>query len=227
MDFQGELRELLLGEVPLRFWESMAKGAPVLYKEAYSRAYKETAWGEPEAKYMLPHHRRSFFEYLFRTSALTAGLIAVSEPNFAGNCEYTLVRAGRLVFTASHVDGENEVVRPSLFRKQNAIVNRILSNPTLKAENSDEVIFNPPKLYEADEISAIITHGAISNDPSTFGFVRVVFPSADSTKYVANFDMFEIYTISLNRAQAKAQADVVDIAIPKLRKKKKGESDNE
>ena len=225
MSVETELRRLVIRELPLAFWDRMAKGAPRVYKESHTRATKDAGWGESEGRYMLPHFRHSLFEHLFRTSALAAGLMAVSKWNFAGNYEYTVVRAKRLVLMVCHVDGANEVVRPSLFRKESALVNHILSNPTLKSNDPKVVVFDPPKLYAAKEICAYIIHGASKVDPSSYGFVRVVFPEKGSQKYVENYDLFELYTISLSNAQS--QDSDLDIAHPRLRRKKKGESENE
>ena len=70
-DFLGLLTE----ELPYSFLAGLWESRDRIYQEAYDKAYADPTWGEPEARYMLPHFRRSVFEAVFRNSGLDAGLI--------------------------------------------------------------------------------------------------------------------------------------------------------
>jgi len=212
------LIEMLIDDVPLRFVKAVIERTPLVYKEAYSRSYEEPAWDEPEAQYIIGHNRRVVFEKMYRTEAINAGL-AVDVQSNGRNCSYTLVRSGRFILTASHVQNQSEVTKPALFREQFAGINKLLTNPLLPFLELD-----PLQLSRADNVYAIVLHGCESRNPQNVGFMRLAFPSADSEAYVANLCLFELQQKMALRKRAIPQEEkIVDLARPRLKKKKQNE----
>src|SRR5205085_7818130 len=115
-DSNESLRDLLIEDVPLRFTTGLIQKLPVIYKEAFGRAYEDSSWNEPEAHYILGHYRRVLFEPVFRREAAKAGLKVRVELNAANNCHYTLVHTGRFILTESHVRNKSDAPKHAIFR---------------------------------------------------------------------------------------------------------------
>jgi hypothetical protein len=214
------LLSLLAEELPLGFLENIWDAREHICKESYERAYSDTVWGDAEAHYILPHFRRALFEPVFRNSATKNKLIVAIERNLAKNYEYTLVRAGQLVLTASHVKTGGKLPRPALFRAHYASVNHVLSNPRLP------FLEGPPKeLYKRGEKYALILHGEDSRDASSFGFLRFAFPSTDLKQWLGNYDFLDV--LSLVKAQGRQEQDVRDQAHPRIKRKKQEEGEEQ
>jgi hypothetical protein len=207
------LTEMLIDEVPVGFVSGLVERTPLVYGEAYSRSYEEPTWDEPEAYYILGHNRRVIFERMFRDEAIKAGLTVDVRDN-GRNCRYTLVRAGRFILTASHVQGETDIIKRAIFRKQHASVNRLLLNPLLPMPELD-----PARLSDASSIYVLLLHGEEHKNPKQLGFMRAAFPSADSESYVENLCLFKLHQEMLVRSRAiPAEEPIIDIAQPRLKR---------
>lgn len=213
----SDLFKLVLDQVPSDFVRRVVEVLPNLYHEAYQRSFHDPALEAPEARYILPHQRRVLFERQFRRIASDCGLPTVILPHAGRNCGYTLVRAGQFVLTASAVRGENELVRPAVSRRQHATVNRFMRSPTFS-------FFNPPSIYEANEIYGILLHGPDAGDQKLPGFACLGFSSADTRQWIENFPLQRVMLAQAGQISIATQLEEQeDKAVPVLKKTKKGQ----
>lgn len=217
---EDSLRQICLQEIPLSFYKGLAEGSDSVYKEADAMAFRTPSWSKSQGNYIAPHLRLILFESLLETTAKAAGLVAVPTENVSKNYKYTLVRANRLVLTASSVEGRNELPRESVFRNQLCEANAFLNSPYIP--NLYEAS-HPTSLYARQEIYGIILHGKSYvktdndewiTDAGRFSFLRLAFMDEAMEKFIANFDVYELCTQAMS---LKDQRDVQDRATPRLK----------
>jgi hypothetical protein len=83
--------------------------------------FVEATWQAPEAHDLHGDVLRGFIEQDLRSvAARTANVIATAEKTDEGRSHYTLIRAGKLVITASRVQSAFAMPRLAEFRRQNS-----------------------------------------------------------------------------------------------------------
>lgn len=210
--------EMILDNVPENFVRKIAEITPILYQEAFERAFNDPAWGPFEARYILPHQRRVLFEAQFRTIAGECGLLTTNRWHAGRNCNYTAVRAGRIVCTASAVESESAIARPAVSRRQHAAVNYLLQNPTFSFIDTAEV-------FKADTIYAMVTHGPDQVDLRAVGFLNIGIPAFHTGAWVEHYPLSELIRGYNERKKTHAQLEEVqDRVSPQVRKRRKGGS---
>jgi hypothetical protein len=214
-DSTDSLKEMLIQDVPLKFITNIIQKTPGVLRDAHGRAFEEPAWDEEEAQHSLGYFRFWLFQPMLRREAAKIGLEATVEYNKANNTPYTLIRARRFLFTGSHIKSKKDMPPTAWFREQHAALNEGLVNPYLPG-------FDTHKLLHANDIYGIICYSESVDDVNALGLMQITFVSADSKRIVDVVDLFELHQVMLERARAIAQQEVaVDIAHPRLKKKKK------
>jgi hypothetical protein len=148
---------------------------------AYSRSAEEATsrHESPEARYLAPHLRRVYLEEDLRAVAVKHGLDAVAAENRTNTCSHTEIRLGRIVLTASHVNGPYEVVQWAQFRQTLAQESQ-LSLPEFGRE------VKVPD--DAQVVYGLLIHGC-GNNPRWPSFAHVVFPDPTCSKYLERISL--------------------------------------
>ena len=141
---------------------------------AYRTAFEECA-GFPAQE---AHDLRPYYRWIQLRSDLRgvadrfAGVQATPEPY------HTLLTIGRILLTASPVDGPGELVRRSNYR-------------TTYANSSQLELFekNEPPPDDA-QFYAILIHGQDPNEPRQPLFAQIAFPDKNLDSYVHKIDLF-------------------------------------
>ncbi len=213
-----ELFNVLGSDIPISFLRDIPHIQVQSYSEANECVKNDYRFAEPEAKYLLPHIRRAKFEQLFRRRALDCGLVATVEST-RKNANYTLVRAGRFLLTASFAHNEKEFVRPAHFRSQHAYLNSLLGQMDM---------FKPKGDVPPNDLYGIIRHGVSktkseskrdeeSKDESYF--LTIAIPSEDNKSWVGNYDLLDMIKVNEERINRMDSAEELDIAVPMPKRK--------
>lgn len=211
-DIRKDLLRLTASQVPAAFVNELQRLLPKIYQESFASCFHEAAWDEPEARDLVGHVRRAIVEAQVRRLAKKAGIIATPLKNRRKTASHTLVRAGRIVFTVSAISREARMARAAHFRKQHAAVNHIFTQPTLAGLDIE-----PPELFEAGEIYAILFHGPSAGNPKELGFACFGFPDSESRRADIRFSLIEV-----SRAQTGTEVAPVaeiDNVTPKWKRK--------
>lgn len=193
---------LILSNIPYKFIEAFHGQLAALYRESHSSVSNYTLWLEPEAKFVLPYHRRGICEAAFRRTALDSGLRVRDLQHNARNCNYVLVRAGKILLTQVAVR-EGEGIRPAKSREQHAAVNQFLNNPGFE-------FIDAPDFRVPGAVYGTIVHGPDKQDSARASFAYLLFPpAADASentpvfKYPLAFLMQEYKNLGLHRQTQK------------------------
>lgn len=211
------LVELMVGELPASFVVALQQALPNIYQEAYQQAFSQPLWEKSEGRYLVGHLRHALFEAQFRNAAREAGLKTGLTRVPIGSYEYSYVRAGKLLLTASALPSEDDIVRPAFFRQQHALVNHFLSNPTLP-------IIDPPDLTSVDTIYGIVIHVPYAEDKAQCSYAGIAIPNEGTTEWVEQLSLADLSKAQAQATQAKPET-TEDRAHP--RKKDEGQRKKE
>lgn len=184
------LKREVVGSLPKALITEIMRGIDWAYQESYTSTNNSTLYGDAQKKWIYPYQRRAILEKRIWDIARNAGegVTAKTQSNVAGNHEYTEISAGRMVFTCSHHTGERgSILRSSIFRKQSAKLNSLISQMDLGFQ----------EFLEADDgspIYGIILYGHDLKQDSKAGYARLAFPPvdySDSENWVW-FDLHEL-----------------------------------
>ena len=207
-----DLRHILLAALPEKFLAGLASDLPRIYKESHEAMHNDPLLGEAEAAYVTPHYRRGIFEKTLRKWASQSNLDAAVEPNPKRTSEYTVVRAGPFLLTASYSTERWARVRYAQFRTNYIALNRILSQRLLFPEQTDD---------GSAPIYCVMVHGPSIGDRSTPGFFDFHFPNPAGDDYLASFSLDELLAAS----QASKPPPQHDGAQPKFKSKTDKDTD--
>ena len=207
-----DLLRTLLAALPEKFLAGVASDLPRIYKESYEAMHNDPLLGEAEAAYVTPHYRRGILENTLRKWASQSNLDASVEPNPKKTSEYTVVRAGAFLLTASYSTERWSRVRYAQFRTNYTALNSILSQ---------QLLFPEPKNDDAAPIYCVMVHGPSIGDRSTPGFFDFHFPNPAGDDYLASFSLDELLAAS----QALKPPPQQDGAQPKFKQKKDKDAD--
>ena len=219
MSTKDPLLNLFVTSVPESFLQRISDRQPALYREAWEQA-NDPSWEEQERRYIEPHLRRILMEAELRQAAEDQGFRSFNLPHAASNCDYVLVKAGRIILTAHQVSRSGESVRPCVSRKQNAGVNRWLDELPLEG-----VLREPlPSLETGASILAYLIHGRFrvqrkEEEPLNL-FMRIAIPeSGDLTRYIRNWSIDELMGayVAMRSDEIPATEDLVT---PRVRQKR-------
>ena len=220
MSTKDPLLNLFVTSVPESFLQRISDRQPALYQEAWEKA-NDPSWEEEERRYIEPHLRRILMEAELRQAAEDQGCRSFNLPHAASNCDYVLVKAGRIILTAHQVSRSGESVRPCVSRKQNAGVNRWLDELPLEG-----VLREPlPSLETGDSILAYLIHGRSGvlqrkeEEPLDL-FMRIAIPESDDlTRYIRNWSIDELMGayVAMRSDEIPATEDLVT---PRVRQKR-------
>jgi hypothetical protein len=206
-----DLFNALVAALPFGFLNKLKEAQPNIYQEAFHATHSDPLLESPEAEYLTPHLRRAIFETNFRKSAIDSGLTAAAQYNNRKTAQYTVVRAGNFIVTASYVNERSSRVRNALFRSDLSALNTLLSQMTLQPFDTPEMVG-----YREGSIYCILLHGPDPLDKTVPGFMQWAVPDQHNHDWVEQFDFADVYQASLNR-QAPQQ---IDLAKPVLKKRK-------
>jgi len=217
-----QLSELVLQEIPGKFFERLWGRQARLYDEAREQSRETDLWTTVESDTVWPISRRAAMEHEARLAAKEAGLKHFDEQH-AGGYPYGVVRSAKLALTFHHESGPNVVVRKCVSRVQNSGVNKFLDHFVMQ-----EMLVQPlPDLNNTQLIYGCVIHGitiekrAGKEYPNYF--MRLAFPDAEFNGYTKNFDIGELLQrYALIRAKHEhPEEEHEDLAVPVLNPKKK------
>ncbi|MEO0437314.1 MAG: hypothetical protein AAF098_10435 [Pseudomonadota bacterium] len=162
------LTDMLAADLPSRFIAKLLSELPIIYAEAFARAYDDPSWGKREGDYMLGHTRRSLYEQASRAAAEASGIRVQQHIPKRGNVSHVRVLAGRFVLVGSHVATPGGFPVHSDCRKQFAEINQHL-------EQGD--LFTIESKPGEHSLYAFITHTSVPGAPNQFRSAQVGFPN--------------------------------------------------
>lgn len=201
------LLNTLVEALSLGFLEEMARSVPALYAEAIAEVSASPILEDAEASYLLPHMRRAYFEANFRKVARKNALVAMVKPTRNDTATYSMIKAGNVIFTASHVSSPGAHVRNAAFRSERALLNDLL-------DQVDFIGFDTPKEDRVDDgaIYCIVLYGEISG--SNIPFMQFAFPEPETAGYVDIYTFDEVLVAARGRSIIQAP-NLIDTAFPK------------
>jgi hypothetical protein len=194
-------REWVLAELPQGFAVAVAEGI----QEAYAETQQECAgkYGQ-EAEDLRGHLLRCKVERNLRVrcSALNGANVCF-EFNVARNSRHVVVRAGRLIITASAVETRHTIVRHAEFRGSFALSNKL----SLFGESEENRTGKPQYL--------LVLHGAGGADGAP-GFIDIVPPTADCDGYLEEARIDLLREVAAAAPTEPITAEVITAAAPEL-----------
>lgn len=189
------------GELPQGFAASVVHAVRAAYVEAHQECSEEYG---PEGDDLRGYLIRNKVERNIRVAcvALPGATVRV-ELNAAKNSRHVVVRAGRLIITASAVESRYTIVRRAEFRESFAVSNRLW----LFDEPEEDRTGKPQYL--------LILHGpsGVQGEP---GFIDLVPPSADFDGYLEEARINLIREIAAVVPTKTAPVEIVAPATPEL-----------
>lgn len=181
-----KLFEALLEAIPPQFAVGLLSSYPRLCAEAEQVVEQHPLIEGAPAKYAIPHLRRALVESAVLREAKEAGLVAYDKPNANGSSSFTIVKAGRFVFTASYVDTPGKNVRRAVFRSEAAELNEFFDQADMFG--FDKVESDVPEIVLADAIYGILLYGG----DGVNHFIEVAFPNSSGNGYVDRYKLSDI-----------------------------------
>ncbi len=181
----------LAAALPLSFLKGLASAGPNLFEEAFNEVSHSTVIDPSQVPVLVPHVRRAMFETQFKRQAIDAGLKAYVRPTKKGGGNFTVVEAGKFVFTASFVPTRGHAVRSADFRTEHSALNELLDQGVL-FENEEEVPNLPNEVIANSEaIYGILLYGGDLSGKSNF-FMEFAIPEVNGTGYVDHYSFFDV-----------------------------------
>lgn len=200
---QLDLVELVKKEIPLGWLYKWTHSLPSIYMNAFSET--KSLYDKPEAQDLIPYARRAKAEEVLRLiSDGYPQATATVEKNCAHNWNYTQVRFGTLIITASHVKHPDAVVRSARFRET-------LARPNLQMHLFRSV---EEEVAGLNTYYGILLHGPDIRDPRKPGFAYLAFPSHDSASYVGKIDLIAFCDTNMKNIIPFQSEEVIDDTIP-------------
>lgn len=167
--FDEDANHAFLAEIPgamFKWYEDAAK----LVKKGLTRASFRDAYG---------HVRRGYVEDGLMELAIKHGVDCVRQSNVNQTSSHIMLKMGRVILTASAVDGPTDLVMLADFRQTYARSNQMTFLPEEEVLEFREGI---------DYIYAILLHGPMVNDPTTPRFAMIQFPNSDCSDYLGFYE---------------------------------------
>lgn len=204
----------LVAALPLQFLEGLATVLPHVNAEALASAHDSPLLDESEAAYLVPHFRRAFFEKQFRDIGRANGLNATVAWTRGETAQFSVVRAGQFVFTASYVSEPGGSTRAAAFRSDLSTLNDLLEQGQLFTEDQAPL----PKGAQIDnkDIYCILVYGGGAKGASLF--MQFVFPAPLVGGSVDRYNLDEVLVAARALGEAPAPAQK-DNAFPKRKPK--------
>lgn len=159
--FQRDLTRALLAECP---------EAHALCREHFDA---------PECHDVKSHVRRALVEQAVRGVAARHGYDALAMINASRSHYHTLIRAGRVILTISHVATPQTVVSSAEFRK------------TYARDTEQFLLFEENGLADLDSpLYALLIYGVLPENPLRPYFVQIVFPAPQGITYLRRIDLY-------------------------------------
>jgi hypothetical protein len=194
------LFSVLEAEVPEGFFHSVIRSFWAAYEVAHNLAFANHA--PPEAHDLLPYLRRAKIEESLRDVASRSGLLNTYEKNEGKNAWYTQVRTSNCVFTASSVEGPQQMVRSAIFRET------LAASAQLSLFSSNE--------EKGKAFYGILLHGPDVLEPSRPAFIRLGFPSKDCKAWVENIDLYTYCNFDTKQLLTNITEECVEMVSPVL-----------
>jgi len=208
------LIDLLIKELPPSFITDLQHAVPNIYREAHQQAFVQPLWEDSEARYLIGHFRHALFAAHFRKAARNAGLKTGLQRVPTGSYQYTWVRAGRLLLTASAVQSEDDAeLRYAEFREQHATVNHLLTNPVLP-------FMDQADLNALETVYGIVVHAPYEDDKSQCSYVGIGIPAHETMQWVERLSLAELSKAQAETNRAETE-QLEDQAFPRKKDKRK------
>ncbi len=176
-----ELRNAL----PKGFVKDLMTSVDWAYDESSEAVKNNALLGQAEAQYLRPYYRRCILERKLQQISKKHKITAEILLNDAGNCPFTQLSAGNLVFTLAHAQDSSQIVRTSNFRQRHAGLNSMLDQMDLFDEKTVHV-------STTTTINAIIYHGTDYRVPHKAGFIKIGFPAPCNTRWAFRLDCYDL-----------------------------------
>lgn len=199
--------------LPFNFLAALRNDLPQIYREAHEHFAQDPLLEGPDAGAVIPHYRRALFETRFRRAAAEAGLEASVRDNSRRTSQYSIVRSGNFVMTASYVNERSSTVRAAEFRSDFAGLNKLLSQMSFEGMEAED----ESRQMDGETIYCILLHGPNPDDKTQPGFMTWAFPHHTSKGWVAEYEFVDVY----EAAEQKQKLVQKDGAIPTLKNKNK------
>jgi len=192
----GELEQVFDGCVPRQVQEALIRCLFGAYKTTFEECAR---FPEEEARDLRPFYRWVQLRTDLRGIAQRFRGVGATAERY-----HTLLAAGRVILTASAVEGPGDLVRPALYRQTYASSSQL-----------DLFIKDTPPPDDA-QLYAILLHGPDPTEPRQPLFAQIAFPDKACQSYVHEIDLFSrfsalVESLRIPQEEAEGQEPLVQL----------------